>query len=173
MIRGEKVILRTVREADVQTLFELGSDFAKLGEYSPQVLRSETVLRKNVAENGMLSDEHTVLLIWVENQIIGSITFFKAGFMDALEIGYAIYIQAERNQGYMSEALSLLVNFLFSSKKINRLQLSIIYGNLASKRVAEKCGFQFEGILRGAIFHRGKNHDLEIFSLLRSDVVLT
>jgi RimJ/RimL family protein N-acetyltransferase len=45
--------------------------------------------------------------------------------------------------------------------------------NLASKRVAEKCGFKFEGIARGSFFHKGKNHDSEVYSILRDEVVLS
>jgi len=65
--------------------------------------------------------------------------------------------------------LSLLTKYLFSAKKINRLQLTVIVGNTASKRVAEKCGFKLEGVMRGAIFHHGENKDLEMYSLLRDE----
>jgi RimJ/RimL family protein N-acetyltransferase len=35
--------------------------------------------------------------------------------------------------------------------------------------VAEKCGFTSEGIARKAVFLRGKNVDVEYFSLLREE----
>lgn len=169
MIRGEKVVLRTVREADIETLFAMSSDFSKFGQYYPLRLRSESELRKQVHENGLLGDEHTLLLITVDSRIIGSIIFFKVLYYDALEIGYLIFDEQARNKGYATEAVSLLANYLFSSRKINRLQLAIVQGNLASRRIAEKTGFRLDGVLRGALFHSGKNHDLELFSLLRAD----
>jgi [ribosomal protein S5]-alanine N-acetyltransferase len=58
---------------------------------------------------------------------------------------------------------------LFDTRKIRRLQLTVVVGNLASKRVAEKCGFTREGIARKAVFLRGQNVDLEWFSLLREE----
>jgi RimJ/RimL family protein N-acetyltransferase len=70
----------------------------------------------------------------------------------------------------MTEALSVLAQYLFAARKINRLQLAIMRPNTASKRVAEKCGFTFEGVARGAIFHHGANHDLDIYSLLRAEL---
>ena len=69
----------------------------------------------------------------------------------------------------MTEALSLLARYLFETRTIRRLQLSVVVGNLASKRVAEKCGFTSEGIARKAVFLRGEHRDLEWFSLLREE----
>jgi len=62
-----------------------------------------------------------------------------------------------------------LVDYLFGRKRTNRMQLNIHPDNTASKRVAEKCGFRFEGLMRGCWFHQGKYHDLEIWSLLRDE----
>ncbi len=170
MIRGENIVLRTVRESDLETLFTLSSDFSRFGQFYPLRLRSESEYRKQFQENGLLSDEHTMLLITASERIVGSIVFFKVLYYDALELGYLIFDEQARNKGYATEAVSLLARYLFSAKKINRVQLAIVQGNLASRRVAEKAGFQLEGVLRGALFHAGKNHDLELFSLVRPDL---
>ena len=58
---------------------------------------------------------------------------------------------------------------MFETRNMRRLQLTVVVGNLASKRVAEKCGFTSEGIARKAVFLRGHNVDLEWFSLLREE----
>ncbi len=52
---------------------------------------------------------------------------------------------------------------------MRRLQLTVVVGNPASKRVAEKCGFTSEGIARKAVFLGGAHRDLEWFSLLREE----
>ena len=57
----------------------------------------------------------------------------------------------QRRQGIMTEALSLFVDYLFQSTKIHRVQLIIAEGNIASERVAQKCGFTYEGT--GATSH--------------------
>jgi RimJ/RimL family protein N-acetyltransferase len=69
----------------------------------------------------------------------------------------------------MTEALALLSRYLFTARNMRRLQLTAVVGNLASKRVAEKCGFTSEGIVRKAVFLHGGNLDLEWFSLLREE----
>jgi RimJ/RimL family protein N-acetyltransferase len=35
--------------------------------------------------------------------------------------------------------------------------------------VLKKCGFQFEGIMRQAIFHRGQAQDLHLFAIVRGE----
>jgi RimJ/RimL family protein N-acetyltransferase len=44
---------------------------------------------------------------------------------------------------------------------------------MASKRVAEECGYKFEGVARGAVFHRGAYRDMEVYSILRQEAPAT
>jgi RimJ/RimL family protein N-acetyltransferase len=172
MIRGEKIILRTVREADLDLFFELSSNIANRGEYYSLEFPSQVDFKKRFQEHGLLEDTKGTLLICAADQIVGAIFYFSAAYYNGLEIGYILFDTASRNKGYTTEALALLVKHLFLTKKINRLQVTAISGNEASKRIAEKCGFQYEGLLRGAIFHHGRHQDLEMYSLLRVDVKL-
>ena len=55
------------------------------------------------------------------------------------------------------------------SKKENRIALVIVPGNAASRRIAEKCGFTLEGTARGAFFDDGRNQDVLVYSLVRTD----
>jgi [ribosomal protein S5]-alanine N-acetyltransferase len=85
------------------------------------------------------------------------------------ELGYLMFDRGSRNKGYMTEALALLARYLFATRNMRRLQLTVVVGNLASKRVAEKCGFTSEGVARKAVFLRGEHRDLDWFSLLREE----
>ncbi len=69
----------------------------------------------------------------------------------------------------MTDALAVLARYLFETQTVRRLQLTVVVGNLASKRVAEKCGFRSEGIARRAVFLHGTHVDLEWFALLREE----
>jgi RimJ/RimL family protein N-acetyltransferase len=70
----------------------------------------------------------------------------------------------------MTEALSLFTDYLFQSLKINRVQLIIADGNIASEKVAQKCGFTYEGTARQAMFQRGRHRDMKLYSLLRDEL---
>ncbi len=62
-----------------------------------------------------------------------------------------------------------MTDYLFGAKKQHRIQLDIVPENTASRRIAEKCGYQLEGTARGAFFNAGRNQDLLIYSILRDD----
>jgi [ribosomal protein S5]-alanine N-acetyltransferase len=62
--------------------------------------------------------------------------------------------------GYATEAVQLLVDYLFATKQRHRIHLVIVPENAASRRVAEKCGFLLEETLRGPFFDHGGNQDV-------------
>lgn len=102
--------------------------------------------------------------------MLGNIDYFKAiHYMAGLEIGYNIFNPADRGKGYCSEALHMMTEWLFLSKQINRLQICADTENIGSRSVAEKCGYIYEGILRKAVYSRGKYRDLAIYSMTRAD----
>jgi RimJ/RimL family protein N-acetyltransferase len=55
--------------------------------------------------------------------------------------------------------------------KLDRLQLSIRPDNLASRRVAEKAGYEYEGTIRSSKLIRGKRVDAALYSLLPHEPV--
>ena len=63
----------------------------------------------------------------------------------------------------------LLVDYLFATKKEHRIHLVIAVGNEASQRIADKCGFTLEGTVRGAFFNGGRNQDVLLYGLVRTD----
>ena len=103
-----------------------------------------------------------------DGEIAGHIEFFKpVNYWDAFELSYLLYDERFAGHGYTTEAVQLLVDYLFSAKKTHRIQLDIVPENAASRRIAEKCGFVLEGTTRGALFNGGRNQDIVIYSLLR------
>jgi ribosomal-protein-alanine N-acetyltransferase len=171
MIRGERITLRVLQEKDLETLFHFDSDIDNRGDFFPRTVPSEAVFKHDFHQHGFWDGNHRRLVIVDRaDSLVGSIRFYPSnGYFDALEIGYILFDQESRNKGYMTEALSLLARYLFETRTIRRLQLSVVVGNLASRRVAEKCGFTSEGIARKAVFLRGEHWNLEWFSLLREE----
>jgi ribosomal-protein-alanine N-acetyltransferase len=175
MLRGTSIHLRLVREADLDTLFAHLTDIDNRGDYFPVNVQSETALRKEFQDSGLWSKDEGLLLIIINAQqtLIGHIEFFKpVAYLDGYELSYLIYDPAETGKGVASEAVSLLVRYLFDSKKVNRIQLVIHPDNAASQRVAAKNGFIEEGVMRGAWYHRGQYHDVKVCALLREDFYL-
>ena len=170
MLLGERVQLRPVREADLPAFISAHTDISNRGAYFPLGVVSEPVLKKRFAENGFWDRTEGTLLIWSGDEIVGHIEFFvPVSYWDAFELSYQLYDERHAGQGYTTEAVQLLVDYLTATKKQHRIHLVIVPGNKASSRVAEKCGFVLEGTVRGAFFNDGRNHDVLLYSLLRTD----
>ena len=171
MLHGDVIELRLVRESDLGTLYELLTDLDARGSYFPLGVTSEPVLRGEFAKNGFWDKEEGMLLMTTrDDEIVGEIEYFPiTDYLQGYEISYQLFGDQHAGHGYTTEAVRLLVDYLFGRKRVNRMQLNIHPDNTASKRVAAKCGFTFEGIMRGCWFHQGVYHDLEIWSLLRDE----
>ena len=72
-------------------------------------------------------------------------------------------------QGYGTQAVKFLEKMAFSKLKLNRLEYGCYSNNESSRKLAEKCGFTYEGTLRQAKKIGTKYHDRWIFSKLKSE----
>jgi [ribosomal protein S5]-alanine N-acetyltransferase len=171
VLRGERITLRPVREADLDAFYAAHVDVRNRGAYFPLGVLSEPKLRQRFAETGFWErEEGTLLIISAEGEMAGHIEFFKpVNYWDAFELSYLLYDERFAGRGYVTEAVQLLVDYLFGAKKQHRIHLVIVPENAASRRIAEKCGFTLEGTARGAFFNDGRNQDVLIYSLLRTD----
>jgi len=84
------------------------------------------------------------------------------------ELGY-IVLPAARGRGVATAALRLLTEWAFAELAMERLELLISVENEPSKRVASRCGYFREGVLRSAHFKGDLREDTEIWSRLPSD----
>ncbi|MDQ2982700.1 MAG: GNAT family N-acetyltransferase [Actinomycetota bacterium] len=85
-----------------------------------------------------------------------------------VELGYIVSAEA-RGRGVATAALGLLTAWAFSELGALRIELFISVDNGGSKRVAERCGYTREGVLRSTYFKQGLREDTEIWSRLPSD----
>jgi len=175
LVKGPRVYLRTVRAADLAQLYLYTCDVEARGLYFPIFFDSEPGFRQEFEKDGFLApDSGTLLICDHGDQMLGVMYFFKTTpYFDGYEIGYRLFDIQNSGHGLMTEALMLCTYLLFAWKKINRLELKIFPENIGSKRVAQKCGFQYEGLLRGCDFHRGEHRSMESYSILRHEAPRT
>ncbi|MBM7492633.1 RimJ/RimL family protein N-acetyltransferase [Micromonospora luteifusca] len=77
---------------------------------------------------------------------------------------------AARGRGYMPAALVALSTWGCATLGLARIEWKANVGNTASRRVAEKAGFTFEGTARGGVQHRGERVDAWVAALLAKDL---
>lgn len=171
MLNGKLISLRPVRAADLDAMYAAHSAISNRGRYFPLGVVSESAFRRDFAEHGFWQkDEGTLLIVSPEGDTAGHIEFFQpVSYWDAFELSYLIYDGRFSGHGWVTEAVQLLVDYLFATKKRQRIQLVIVPENIASIRIAVKCGFVLEGTARGAFFNEGRSQDVLIYSLLRTD----
>ena len=73
MLRGERIVLRLVREQDLAALHSFETDLDTRGSYYPLGVRSESALRAEFDRNGLWNkDEGTLLMPTGDEEIVGA-----------------------------------------------------------------------------------------------------
>ena len=85
-----------------------------------------------------------------------------------LELGYVVAPEA-RGRGVATRTLELLTEWGFAELDALRIELWISTDNEASKHVATKARYQYEGTLRSFHFKQGIREDFEVWSRLPTD----
>jgi ribosomal-protein-serine acetyltransferase len=84
------------------------------------------------------------------------------------EIGYWLAEHAQ-GRGVMTQCCRFVVRYGFLTLDLNRVQIAAGTENYASRRIPERLGFKFEGILRARENLHGTFIDHAMYSLLRSE----
>jgi RimJ/RimL family protein N-acetyltransferase len=164
LLGGKTVNLRVEEKEDMRLVAEWVSNLGYFGEYIPLTQESRTAMEKGY--DTMPPETRWFIIEKKDRSKIGSIGHFPAG--KAFEIGYAI-IPSERGKGYCTEALKIMVDYMFLSKTTVRVQAHADTRNTASQRVLEKAGFEKEGTVRKLNFIRGEWRDSYLYSILREE----
>jgi RimJ/RimL family protein N-acetyltransferase len=84
------------------------------------------------------------------------------------EIGYIVAREA-RGRGIATRALRIVTDYALGEVGLARVQLLIGSENTPSIRVAERCGYHREGVLRSLHVKPGRRADMVVYSRLPGD----
>lgn len=116
-----------------------------------------------------VSGKEDVFVIWYQNQFAGLIGLKDTDHINLkTEIGYWL-IEALVGRGIMTRATRRLIDFVFNTMNMNRVQIKCGVGNDKSAAIPKRLGFQFEGVERAGEKHHDRFIDLEVYSLLKSE----
>lgn len=116
-------------------------------------------------------DDTFAFAVTADNKVVGSIGVFRQGNIhrQTAELGY--YVAEEYwNRGIMTEAVKQICEYVFSKSDILRIYAEPFAYNIASCRVLEKAGFQYEGTLRSNAVKNGEVIDMKMYTLLRTEI---
>ena len=165
MLEGKNVNLRLAEKEDLPLFQEWLNSPEFMGEFQPPIQRSRAELEKWGSSHFEPKD---FIIEKKDGKKIGTISHYNSylGTGKLLEIGYAL-LPSERSKGYCTEAVRLMVDYLFLSMDVSRVQATISVKNKASERVLEKAGFTREGTIRKTA--RGERRDAYLYSILREE----
>ncbi len=175
-LRSERLIIRQLQDADAHELYSavaesrdnlrpwlpFADDHQSPEESLEYIRQSSEAIAAGVSFN---------LSIWsaAEYSLLGCCGLhIKNERIPSFEIGYWARKSAEGN-GYITEAVHLLYDFMFTSWNARRIEIRCDSENARSAAVAVRSGFQFEGSLRSAHYVNGKISDMDVYSLLNTD----
>ena len=169
LLEGKTVNLKIMEKDDLPFFMSWVNNPDFFGEYNPLHQMSKTELEK-LLDNP--SDFKPFFIERKDGSKIGFIAHFHVLHLGTgtkqLEIGYAL-LPSERGKGYGTEALEMMVDYLFLARDTVRIQVQTDPRNVASQRIIEKAGFKKEGTLRKILFMRGELRDCYIYSILRDE----
>lgn len=171
MLKGSCFYLRHPKKEEIPQLITLQNNLEARGDYLPNEIFLPGVLEQRYLDQYSSKEQYETFLIIAENEtIIGRVFHFKTvPYFNSREIGYALFDKAYHGKGIMSEAVSMLTDYLFESTLLNRLEIHMNTDNIASEKVAIKCGYSKDGVAREAHFARGRHVDVAMYSLIRRD----
>ena len=167
MLEGKNVNLRVMEKEDLPLFAEWFNKPEVTGEYNPLRQMSRTDAEKLLENPNELKP---FIIEKKDGSKIGFIAHFYVLHVAGkqLEIGYSL-VPSERGKGCCTEAVKIMVDYLFLSKDIVRIQAQTDPRNVASQKVLEKVGFKKEGTLRRNFFTRGEWRDAYVYSILREE----
>ena len=162
MLIGKTITLKPLTPDDAQLIAEWWSDPAYLGEFFNIAPRTRQMVEPWMADAHGPEKGWYLIIRREQQDPVGTAGFFNPFTMTdlfkGLELGWNLHPQ-HRHQGFAAQAACLLVNHLFDSTPVERLQATMVVGNDASRRVAERAGMQHEGIYRKVSFLHGRYVD--------------
>jgi len=167
LLEGKTVNLRVMERDDVDFEVECYNEQGFWSDYLPIVEQVSKSERLKSFDNQTMFGKLFVIQK-KDGTRIGFIYHRTNPPYGATEIGYFL-VPNERGKGYGTEAVQLMVDYLFLSKDIVRIEAGTNMENKVSQRVLEKAGFKIEGTLRKVAFDRGGWTDHFVHSILREE----
>lgn len=172
MFSGKSVLIRPVEREDLESIFNWSGDFEinETSSFSIDFPGKDEIaerLEKNIA--GQVTVEFAI----VEKEskkiigecIIADLDYTNKKCLCSIYIGDA----ENRDKGYGTESLKLIMRFVFYDLGLNRMGLWVFDFNKRAMRCFKKCGMKVEGIMRDGVYRDGRYHDVYFMGILKNE----
>lgn len=173
-LTGKKVAIRPIEKGDLKTTIKWWNDpetmyFANDNPHPHKTL--EQLEEEFAKEKGEWSEYVERFVIeTVDGRLIGDVLFYNYR-RDINSVYFGIFIGEKSywGKGYGTDAIKLSLKYLFESRRVHKVQLTVSDFNHRAIRAFEKSGFRRDGVLRENAVIEGKYLDHIIMSILDSE----
>ncbi len=177
-LNGGKVYLRAPAERDWRAYVEVRAASRKFLEpweptWPPDALGREAYFRRlnRYAADWRDGVGHSFFIFGNDDDaLVGGISMsnVRRGVAQCGTLGYWIG-EPHARQGYMNEALRLIVEFCFGQLGLHRIEAACLPDNEASQKLLQRADFAQDGYARKYLKIQGEWQDHLLFSLLAED----
>lgn len=171
-IETARLILRPMEMSDAPHIFKYASNpnVAAPVTWNPHktVVDSQNLI--SFAHSCYLQGMLEPMAVCFKNDptgVIGTVgAFWSSKPNKIIELG-AVLDEPYWGQGIIPEALTKLIEVSWTHYDVLRIQGRCKLGNSKSRKMMEKLGMKYEGLLKSSLFCKGESWDMEMFSLIK------
>lgn len=172
MYYGEKVCLRAYRDEDILKAISFINDRELKKFLTKQIPFPTTIWEEEEWIQSQRGDESGEYNFAIEDiktkKYIGGCGIHKVNWVARVaEVGIMIGDKNYWGKGYGTDAMKVLMKFVFEEMNMNKIRLSTFSFNERAIKCYKKCGYEVEGVLKNEVFKEGKYYDEIIMSAFR------
>lgn len=175
-LESDRLILRKFTSDDIEGMYNNWATDSETVKYVTWDVHESIDVTKEVV-NAWIKSYDEGAFNWVvevkdTHEIIGNIDLVHINERSkTAEIGYC-YGSKYWGKGYGTEALKLVINYLFNEEDFHLLEARHMSRNPASGKVMEKAGMKMDGVLRAREFDKNTNtwDDIVVYSIMKDEL---
>ena len=152
-------LVRICHDPDIVRWTSVPAGYAETDARTYLLRRHDAILAGTAAPFAIVSGDKS-------EELVGSISLVRIAWEHRrAEVGYFLARESRRS-GHATRAVELICEWGFRALGLERIDLYAATANVASQRVAERAGFEREGVLRSFMREKGVQLDMVAFGLL-------
>ncbi len=169
MIQGQRVVIRILEEPDLENVRKLRNDPTVNEFLTTNIPINEEAQKQWFRQLSLDGSRAYYVIDDLQKNFVGMVRTDQWDKINrSIRVGIDI-VSSQRRKGFASEAYRVFLRYLFESLDMNRVWLEVLDYNSIALHLYQKLGFVKEGIMRQAVFRRGKYNDYVIMSLLKTE----
>ena len=171
VLKSKRLVLRQAKVSDANNFFRWIKDKEVIKYLTIQRVKNlrqeKEYIKKTIKEKG----RYFFSIVNEDKILIGNTNLKLSEKNKKILLGIIIGEKDQWDKGYGTEAIKLLIDFVFGRLKYNRFELDVYKENRRAIKVYERVGFKREGLKREAVISpvTKKYTDLIMMSILKRE----